>query len=1094
MTVRYAELQVTSNFSFLRGASHPDELALAAGALGHEAIALTDRNSLAGVVRGHLAAQRAGLRFLPGARLLFTDGTPDILCLPTDRAAYGRLSQLLTLGKRRAPKGACHLTLDDLLTHAAGQLLTVVPPARPDDPVLPDTLTKLNHYFRNNIYLSVFHQYMGEDRQRIEALAALAHGHGATPVANNDVLYHSPARRPLQDVLTCIREHCTIDEAGWRLQANAERHLKPPAEMARLFTGCPGALDATVEIAGRCDFCLDELRYEYPGELCADGRTPQQELAARTWDGARWRYGDPVPSKVRQLLEHELALIGQLGYAPYFLTVDDMVRFARGRGILCQGRGSAANSAVCYCLGITAVDPERLDLLFERFVSPERNEPPDIDVDFEHERREEVIQYIYEKYGRTRAGLAATVITYRSRSALREVGKALGLSEDAVAALSGTVWGFGRSGGTETRHVREAGLDPEEPRLALTLELARELIGFPRHLSQHVGGFVITEGPLSELVPIENAAMADRTVIEWDKDDIDALGILKVDVLALGMLTCLRKGFDLIAAHDGLRYDLATVPAEQPEVYDMLCQADSVGVFQVESRAQMTMLPRLRPRCFYDLVIEVAIVRPGPIQGDMVHPYLRRRRGEEPVSFPSAELEQVLGKTLGVPLFQEQAMRIAVVAAGFTPGEADALRRAMATFKKVGTIHTFGEKMIEGMVARGYDRDFAERCFRQIEGFGTYGFPESHAASFALLVYVSAWMKRVHPAAFACALLNSQPMGFYAPAQIVRDAREHGVEVRPVDVNLSGWDNTLETGTDGHALRLGLRQVRGLREDTALRLLAARENGGRFAAVRDLWRGGLAPAELDRLARADAFGSLNLDRRSALWQIRALGEDQLPLFADGGEPLDEPQVRLPALGEGEQVVEDYSVLRLTLRSHPVALLRDRLAPWRPVPAAQLSETADGRRLTVAGLVLVRQRPGTASGVIFATIEDETGVANLVIWPKTFERYRSVVLKARLLCVTGKLQKEGLVIHLIAEELRDLSPLLGELSTLGDLEAAPFRADEFKNPIPENRNQRPAASAPGGDFPKPRHIGSRPTALAPPVARADRVKFPQRNFR
>ncbi|MEX2642876.1 MAG: error-prone DNA polymerase, partial [Acetobacterales bacterium] len=880
---RYAELQAFSNFTFLEGASHPDELVLAAAALGHEAIALTDRNSLAGIVRAHLAAHRAGIGFLPGARLAFRDGTPDVLCLPTDRAAYGRLSRLLTLGKRRAPKAQCHLDRADLLTHGEGQVLIVVPPSRPDDPALAATLNDLRNNSKNTLYLSVSYKYFGDDRARISALADLARAHGVAPVATNDVLYHSPARRPLQDVLTCIREHRTVDTAGWRLQANAERHLKAPAEMARLFADRPEALEATVEIMERCGFSLDELRYEYPSELCAEGRTPQQELTERTSAGALWRYGDRLPDKVRGLIEHELALIGQLGYAPYFLTVDDIVRFARGRGILCQGRGSAANSAVCYCLGITAVDPERLDLLFERFVSPERNEPPDIDVDFEHERREEVIQYIYQKYGRERAGLAATVITYRSRSAMREVGKALGLSEDAVAALSGTVWGFGSSSGTDEKHVREAGLDPSEPRLARTLGLARELVGFPRHLSQHVGGFVVTEGPLHELVPIENAAMADRTVIEWDKDDIDALGIIKVDVLALGMLTCLRKGFALIALHDGLHYDLATIPQDDPAVYDMLCEADSIGVFQVESRAQMTMLPRLRPKTFYDLVIEVAIVRPGPIQGDMVHPYLRRRHGKEKVSYPSKELEGVLGKTLGVPLFQEQAMRIAVVAAGFTPGEADSLRRAMATFKKVGTIHTFRDKLVEGMVARGYERAFAERCFQQIEGFGTYGFPESHAASFALLVYVSAWMKRFHPAAFACALLNSQPMGFYAPAQIVRDARDHGVEVRPVDVNLSGWDCTLEPGGRGHALRLGLRQVRGFREDAALALLKARAEGGPFGNVRALRRrAGLPPPALDRLARADAFGSVDLDRRAALWQVRALGEAPLPLFAAAG--------------------------------------------------------------------------------------------------------------------------------------------------------------------------------------------------------------------
>jgi error-prone DNA polymerase len=753
----YAELQVSTNFSFLRGASHAEELALTAAALGHAAIAVTDRNTLAGVVRAHLAARSAGIPLVVGARLDLTDG-PSLLCLPADRAAYGRLSRLLTLGKRRAAKAECRIARADVFDHAEGQIFIAVPPVHPDDG-FESALREYRSQFRSRLFLAATHLYRGDDAKRLAHLAALSARMAVPLVATNDVHYHAPERRVLQDVLTCIREHCTLHAAGYRLAANAERYLKAPDEMARLFHHYPEAVARSAEIAAACRFSLDELRYEYPDEVAGDGRTPQEELIHQTWLGAAGRYPQGIPDTVRASLDHELTLIGQLGYAPYFLTVHDIVRFARSRDILCQGRGSAANSAVCYCLGITAVDPARCDLLFERFVSAARNEPPDIDVDFEHERREEVIQYIYGKYGRERAGLAATVIRYRARGAIREVGKVMGLSEDTVGRLAGSIWGWGRDGIDDDR-AREQGLDPADPTLRLTLDLARDLIGFPRHLSQHVGGFVITRGALSELSPIANAAMADRTTIEWDKDDIDALGILKVDVLALGMLTCVRKGFDLLARHYDRHYTLANIPAEDAKVYDMLCRADSLGVFQIESRAQMTMLPRLKPRTFCDLVIEVAIVRPGPIQGDMVHPYLRRRQGLEKVDYPSQELRRVLEKTLGVPLFQEQAMKIAIVAAGFTPAEADQLRRAMATFRKSGLIHSFRDKMIDGMAARGYTRDFAERCFKQIEGFGTYGFPESHAASFALLVYVSAWLKCHYPAVFACALLNSQPMGF----------------------------------------------------------------------------------------------------------------------------------------------------------------------------------------------------------------------------------------------------------------------------------------------------------------------------------------------
>jgi error-prone DNA polymerase len=1128
----YAELQATSNFSFLRGASHPDELVLAAARQGLAAIAVTDRNSLAGLVRAHKAAQQVDIRLVAGVRLDLRDSLPpcggglgrgvatdsavdaarphpppqpspargeggprravgllrappaaeppaalpesadklpwpvrrsardrdpddaialSLLAYPTDRAAYGRLTRLLTDGKRRAPKGECHLTLDDVLAAREGLILVVLPPAARDRRGAPPaafaaTLARIAATAQGNIFLAACHRGGGEDDRRLAALAALAAEAGAPLVAVNDVHYHDPSRRRLQDVLTCIRTRCTIDEAGLRLAANAERHVKTPAEMARLFACYPEAIANGLAIVERCRFSLEGLRYEYPEELTREGRTPQQELELLAWEGAARRWPQGVPETVRGTIARELALVGRLGYAPFFLTVHDVVRFAESRGILCQGRGSAANSTVCYCLGITAVDPGRADLLFERFISAARNEPPDIDVDFEHERREEVIQYIYRKYGRHRTGLAATVICYRSRSAIREVGKALGLSLDVVGALAGSVWGWSEEGVAQAR-VRELGMDPAGGRLALALELSRQLVGFPRHLSQHVGGFVMTRGRLDEMVPIENAAMADRTVIEWDKDDIDALGILKVDVLALGMLTCLAKGFALLRRHYGLAYDTATVPAEDPAVYDMLCRADSIGVFQVESRAQMTMLPRLKPRNYYDLVIEVAIVRPGPIQGDMVHPYLRRRNGKEAVHFPKPELAEVLGKTLGVPLFQEQAMRIAIVAAGFTPDEADQLRRAMATFRHVGTIHSFETKLIEGMVANGYERDFAERCFRQIEGFGTYGFPESHAASFALLVYVSAWMKCHHPAVFACAMLNSQPMGFYAPAQLVRDAREHGVEVRPVDVNYSGWDSTLEPAATGLALRLGLRLVKGLAKADAERLVRGR--GNFYAEAAALWRRARLPAAaLEALAKADAFGSLGLSRRQALWAVQGLATRPLPLFAAAGEPEqgEEPEVTLPAPTLGEEVSADYASLHLTLKRHPMALLRGRMAGEGRLPAERLAALPDGARVAVAGLTLVRQRPGTASGVIFVTLEDETGVANIVVWPTIFEAFRRTLLSASLMGVTGRLQREGLVIHVVAERLDDLSPLLHDLGHApADFSAALARADEVRKP-------------------------------------------------
>jgi len=1081
----YAELQVLTNFSFLEGASHPDELVIQAASLDYAAVGVADRNSLAGVVRAHTAAKQAGLRLVVGARLDLQDG-PSLLAFPVDRAAYGRLSQLITLGRRRAEKGDCTLFLADLLDRGADTVLIALPPQTPDA-AFDAAVGRLKASFAGHVYLAASHLYRGDDRARIAMLAGRAVRLGVPLVAAGDILMHAPERRPLADVLTCIREKVTVDSAGLLLECNAERHMKPRDELARLFRGHEDALARTVEIAERCRFSLDELAYTYPDEVVEPGETPQQSLVRLTWEGARGRYPGRIDPKVKRQIEHELELIGELDYAPYFLTVHDMVRFARSRDILCQGRGSAANSAVCYCLGITAVDPSRLDLLFERFVSAERNEPPDIDVDFEHERREEVLQYLYEKYGRHRAGMTATVVCYRARGAIREVGKALGLSEDTVAALSSQIWGWSNDG-IDDDHVREIGLDPGDRRLRQALVLTHTLIGFPRHLSQHVGGMVMTRDRLDTVVPIENASMEDRTVVQWDKDDLDALGILKVDVLSLGMLTCIRKGLDLLRSHYGKSYDLATIPPEDSVVYDMLCKADSIGVFQVESRAQMAFLPRMKPRDFYDLVIEVAIVRPGPIQGDMVHPYLRRRNGEEQVEYPSEALRAVLDKTLGVPLFQEQAMKIAIVAAGFTPSEADQLRRAMATFRKMGTIHSFHRKMVQGMKERGYDEAFAERCFRQIEGFGEYGFPESHAASFALLVYVSAWMKCHYPAVFACALLNSQPMGFYAPAQIVRDAREHGVEVLPPDVNLSDWDCTLEPGggADGHALRLGLRQVKGLSEEDGQWLVAARGNG--YAQPADIWRrAGLFPRALEALAAADAFGSMGLNRRHALWDVKGLGGGgasarPLPLFEQAGEAErgTEPAVVLPAMTLGEEVVQDYSSIRLSLKDHPLHLVRGALGGV--LPNAQLIEVADGGKVVIAGLVLIRQRPGSASGVIFVTLEDETGSANIVVWPAVFESHRRIVLSARLMRITGELQRQGIVTHVIAERIEDLSHLLDGLAVGQEFDLPHGRGDEVKHPNPPDPRE----------IPRPRR---RPTAVPRAHHPRDsaRVLFPSRDF-
>jgi error-prone DNA polymerase len=1012
----YTELQVTSNFSFLEGASQPEELVIAAKALGYEAIAITDRNTLAGVVRAYRVAKEHQFRLVIGCRLDLTDGA-SLLCFPSDLEAYGRLCQLLTIGRRRAEKGECKISRAEAMAAGEGQSLVLLAPDRPGKRFAAE-LAAWRARFPGSVWLAACRRFAQDDARRLALLDRIAGMAGVKLVAVNDVLYHSPERRPLQDVLSAVRMGCTVAEAGRKLAANAERHLKRPAEMARLFEAYPEAIVEISVIVERSRFSIDELKYNYPIE----SEDAPAELERLTWEGAAERYPAGVPQKVRDMLVHELALILELHFAAFFLTVHEIVRFARGRGILCQGRGSAANSAVCYCLGITAVDPHESALLFERFISRERGEPPDIDVDFEHERREEVIQHIYEKYGLDRAALAATVIHYRGRSALKDVGRAMGLSDDVIMALSRSRLRHSDEA-IDDQRLRDLGLDPEDKTLRLTLDLAAQLTGFPRHLSQHVGGFVITRDRLDKLVPIENARMANRSIIQWDKDDLDTAGFLKVDVLALGMLTCIRKAFDLIREHYGQTFDLASVPQADEAVYDMICRADVIGVFQIESRAQMTMLPRLKPRCFYDLVIEVAIVRPGPIQGGMVHPYLRRRMGKEKVEYPSAALEKVLKRTLGVPLFQEQAMQIAIEAAGFTPGEADGLRRSMASFRNLGTVSQYETKLIEGMVKNGYQRDFAERVYNQIKGFGDYGFPESHAASFALLVYVSAWIKCHYPDAFACALLNSQPMGFYAPAQIVRDVREHGVTVLPPDINHSHWDNRLEGG----ALRLGFRQISGFSSKEAEALIKTR--GAGYASAEALWRRSrLDQGALTRLADADAFNSVGLSRRPALWTVRALGVPPPPLLALL-EAAPEQQVVLPKMEMGEQVVEDYAHLRLSLKAHPLSLMRRDLAKVGIVPAVDLPRRGR-KQAVVAGLVLVRQQPGTASGVIFLTLEDETGIVNVVVWRTIYRQARAAILKGRLLQVSGTLQIEDGVIHLVAETILDRTDWLTRLSGTG----------------------------------------------------------------
>jgi len=1099
----YAELAAATNFSFLRGASTGQDMVLQALRLGHTGIGIADRNTVSGVVRvwsalnriredglpaptkvreggspgeygwvehpdekklqaaqAELQKRAEAFRLVTGVRLAFVDGTPDIIAYPENRNGWGRLCRLLSTGNLRAPpgedraiKGECRLMLDDLAAYADDLLLIVIPGDHPEG--AEKILHRLLHVRPGAVWLGAVMHRRGRDARCLARLKAFAVSVGTPLIAVNDALYHDPTQRDLQDVMTCIREGVRIDAAGRLLEVNAERHLKPAQEMARLFRAAPEAIAETQNFLARIDFDLGQLSYEYPDEPVPPGWNDNEYLQYLTSVHAGMRYPQGVPEKVEKLITFELDFIRRHGLSRYFLTIYDTVRFAKDKGILCQGRGSAANSAVCYALGITSVDPNNFELLFARFMSDERREPPDIDVDFEHERREEVIQYIYNRYGRHRAGIAATVIHYRPRSAMREVGKVFGLTDDMTTQLSGLVWGsWGPA--PATQQLRQAGLDPENPVIHRALRFANRLMGFPRHLSQHVGGFVLARDRLDELVPIGNAAMDDRTFIEWDKEDIDELCLMKVDILALGMLTCIRKAFDLLHDHGGCKLTLQDVPPEDPAVYDMLCKGDSLGVFQVESRAQISMLPRLKPKKFYDLVIEVAIVRPGPIQGNMVHPYLRRRNGEEKIDFPSpspehglpGELYDLLKETFGVPLFQEQAMKLAIVAAGFSPADANRLRRAMATFRNVGTIHLFEEKMVEGMVRRGYQRDFAQRCFDQIKGFGSYGFPESHAAAFAQLVYVSSWLKCHHPAAFACALLNSQPMGFYAPAQIVRDAQEHGVEARAVDVNFSHYENTLERREDGSlALRLGFRQIDGMREGEANALVARRGQG--YASIAEMRERGRVPTSmLRRLADADAFRSLAQDRREALWDVRRLPEDDtLPLFAAAAarELGAEPESRLPEMPLREHVAADYQTVRLSLKAHPMQILRPVLAAERVLSCEQTEQLKDGRWARTAGVVLVRQRPGNGKA-IFITLEDETGIANVLLWARVFERYRAQVMGARLLLVEGRVQKskEG-VTHLMGARVIDRSAELARLSEDHHPEIELTRADEVKHP-------------------------------------------------
>jgi len=1053
----YVELQVTTNFSFLRGGSHPEELVEQAASYGYKQIAITDRNSFAGIVRAHVAAKKNNIRLIPACRLDLLDG-PSLLAYPNNRTAYSFLCNLISRGNLRAEKGECHLYKADVFEFSKGIKFIVIPPNKLNslfdfEDTFKQALQEYKNAFGENIYIAATRFYQGQDTKYLHRISQLSVMFNIPMVATNDVHYHDLSRRELQDIITCIREKCTIYNAGFRLHPNAERYLKPEKEMLRLFNQYPDTIKRTKEIADACCFSLDSLKYEYPEEITSEGRTPQEELTFLVIQGAQEIFGEDVPEKVIEAIRYELDFIERKNYASYFLTVYDFVRFARSKDILCQGRGSAANSTVCYCLGITAVNPTRFELLFERFISEDRDEPPDIDVDFEHERREEVMQYIYNKYGRDRAAIVATVTQQHQKGAIRDVAKAMGLSLDTINRLSGSVGSIGEfpEQSIEENRFTEQGFNTGDKHLQKVLELTQQYIGFPRQLGQHTGGFVITKGRLIDICPVLNARMEDRTCIEWNKDDIDALGLLKVDVLALGMLTCIRKAFDVAKVKYGLELTLANIPPDDEAVYEMICHADTIGVFQIESRAQQSMLPRLKPRCFYDLVIEVAIVRPGPIQGDMVHPYLRRRNNEEPIEYPSKDVEDILKRTLGVPLFQEQAMKIAIVAAGFTPAEADGLRRSMATFKAKGLVSQFQEKLIKGMMQRGYQFEYAQRVFKQLEGFGSYGFPESHAASFAQLVYVSSWLKCHYPDVFACALLNSQPMGFYQPAQIVSDARKHGVEVKPVDINYSNWDNKLEEKSENYfALRLGFRQVKGLREDDMNLLISQRKelyNG--INALRDI---GLPEVALEKLADADAFRSIGLDRRQALWEVST--KDRPYGVFSGQQPADSvgENIKLPLMSESEHVVQDYATLSLSLKAHPVSFLREKLQRLNILSTQELKKGKDGDLVKVAGLVLVRQRPGTASGICFMTIEDETGDANLVVFENLFQKYRRQILDAKLIMVEGKLQIEGEVIHVIVSACYDFSKLLRHLTSSNndDLPLLTLsRADE-KVPNPDKR--------------------------------------------
>ncbi|MGF9565099.1 error-prone DNA polymerase [Neorhizobium sp. BT27B] len=1085
--MRYAELQVTTHFSFLRGASSAHDLFTTAKDLGIDAVGVVDRNSLAGIVRALEASRDTGLRLIVGCRLDLQDGM-SVLVYPTDKAAYSRLTRLITLGKSRGGKDNCILHVEDLPLYSEG-IIGILVPDLPDDTCAVQ-MRKMSEIFGRRAYVSLCLRRRPNDQMRIHELSNMATRFKVKTVVTNDVLFHEPSRRQLQDIVTCIRSNTTIDDVGFDRERHADRYLKPPEEMERLFPRHPEALTRTMEIVEQCKFSLEELTYEYPEEALVDGMDAQQSLEHCVRECIPDRYPEGLPQKVLQSVRHELDLIKEMDYAPYFLTVYSIVRFARSQGILCQGRGSAANSAICYILGITSIDPEVNDLLFERFVSKERNEPPDIDVDFEHQRREEVIQWIYKTYGRDRAALVCTVTRYRAKGAIKDVGKAMGLPEDVTKALSSGLWSWSEE--ITERNVRELNLNPDDYRLVMTLRLARELMGTPRHLGQHVGGFVLTRSRLDDLVPIEPAAMQDRQVIEWDKDDVEALRMMKVDVLALGMLTCIQKAFDLIREHKHEDLDLAKVRQEDGPTYAMIRRADTLGTFQVESRAQMAMLPRLKPRTFYDLVVQVAIVRPGPIQGDMVHPYLRRREGKEPVEYPTPELEAVLGKTLGVPLFQESAMKVAMVCAGFTAGEADQLRKSMATFKFTGGVSKFQTKLIDGMVNNGYTREFAEKTFKQLEGFGSYGFPESHAASFALIAYASCFIKCHFPDAFAAALMNSLPMGFYAPAQIIGDAQKHGVEVRPVSVAHSRWDCTLEEipGSDRHAVRLGMRQVAGLAAADAARIVVARIERP-FESVDDVWRRSEVPSEaLVQLAEADAFRpAFDLERRDALWAIKALRDEPLPLFVAAAAREErvvaeqqEPEVTLRQMTEGHNVVEDYAHVGLTLREHPISFLRRDLSARRIVTCAKAMNARDKRWLCVAGLVLVRQKPGSAKGVMFITVEDETGIVNIVVWPSLFEKRRRVVLEASMMAIHGKIQREGDVVHLIARQLYDLS---GDLSALAD------RDTEFRNP--SGRGDEFAHGSAGGGDARDRPPPNKVRDMFVPDLHIETLKVKARNF-